>query len=667
MFSCKKYYASDLTDDETIQTDGIPGSEAADDYIWDNSKIIRIILNGSSISVDNDAAVVNGRTVTITSAATYSISGSLNDGQIIVNTVDSSIVRLILNGVNITCSSSSPVYVKSAKKVLIVLADNSENTVTDGKSYVVDADNEPSAAVFSKSYLSFYGKGLINVNANYKDGIVSKDGLVIKSGSFNVISADDGIRGKDYLIVKDGNLTVNAGGHGLKSDNEKEAGLGYVSIMTGIFNINSVLDGIHCISSMEIKGGTFIINTSGDVVLQASGSGYDASYSEGIKCSGSITLSDANITIKSAGKAGKGISSDGSIKIISGTLKISASGAGGTYKNTSGTTDAYHATCISADGNISLLGGSVTTSSSGSGGRGISLDGELTVGDANNSPTISITTTGPKILISGSGMKATYDEAKAVKCTGAVTINNGNISISSADDGIKSKTSITISNAVVSILNSYEGMEAPFITVNSGNISIVSTDDGFNATKSTVAGGTEANDGSLLTISGGTIVVNSSTGDPLDSNGNIVITGGLIIVHGPQSQPEVGMDVNGTTNISGGFLVVSGTNSNMTEGPGTTSTQYSILAMSGSSIAASTLFHIQNASGTDIVTFKPVRSYYSIILSSSGLQNGVSYSIYTGGTSTGINTNGLYSGGVYSGGTLKKSFTISGKLTSVSF
>jgi trimeric autotransporter adhesin len=658
--SCKKYYVNEPTDDE--QTNNSHGSEAADDYVWDSSKIIHIVLNGNSITSDNAAAEVSGTKVTITSPGTYSITGTLTDGQIIVSTLDSAIVRIILNGANITCSTSAPVFIKNAGKVLIVLADATDNYITDGKSYALNSDNEPSAAIFSKSYLSFYGSGSLTLTANYNDGITSKDGLIIKSGTLKVTSKDDGIRGKDFLIVRNGNITINTGGDGLKSDNT-DAGCGYISVETGTINITSVNDGIHAESSLVIKEGTFVINNTGDVVLTASGSGYDPSYSEGIKCKTISVSASANITIRSTGKAGKGISSDGDVNITGGTLNITTTGAGATYKTMTGITDSYNASCITSNGNISILGGSVTTSSSGLAGKGIKSDGTLIIGDANNSPIINVTTTGAKFLVSGNN----YDQAKAIKAVGAITVNNGTVTVSSADDGMKSETSITINNGIVSITKSVEGMEAPSIMVNSGNVSIVSSDDGFNATKGLTAGGTEQNDGSLLTINAGNIVVNSSAGDPLDSNGNIVITGGTIVIHGPQSSPEVGMDVNGTCNVSGGLLIMSGTNSNMTEGPSTTSSQYSILAMSTSNIAASTLFHIQDASGTDIVTFKPIRSYYSIVCSSSGLKSGSTYSIYTGGTSTGTNNSGLYTGGAYSGGTLKKSFTISAKLTNVSF
>jgi uncharacterized membrane protein len=119
--------------------------------------------------------------------------------------------------------------------------------------------------------------------------------------------------------------------------------------------------------------------------------------------------------------------------------------------------------------------------------------------------------------------------------------------------------------------------------------------------------------------------------------------------------------------MNGGFLVISGTNSNMTQAPGNSSTQYCLKIKSNQMLTSSTLFHIQAASAGNILTFQPARNYYSIIFSSSDLQNGASYSIYTGGACSGTNTDGLYTGGTYSGGTFRKTFTISSKITNVNF
>jgi hypothetical protein len=193
---------------------------------------------------------------------------------------------------------------------------------------------------------------------------------------------------------------------------------------------------------------------------------------------------------------------------------------------------------------------------------------------------------------------------------------------------------------------------------------VKSSDDAIN---STFGSDGEEDDGSLLTINGGWVVTNGTGGDGLDCNGDVLFTGGTTIVHGPQSSPEVGMDYNGTCDMNGGFLVISGTNSFMTQAPSNSSDQYSLKITFSPSLSNSTLFHIQDASASDILTFQPMRSYYSIIFSSNDLQTGETYSIYTGGTSTGTNTDGLYSGGTYSGGTFRKSFSITGTVTNVSF
>jgi hypothetical protein len=233
------------------------------------------------------------------------------------------------------------------------------------------------------------------------------------------------------------------------------------------------------------------------------------------------------------------------------------------------------------------------------------------------------------------------------------------------DDALKSDTTITINNGIITISKAVEGIEAQFITINNGTINIIASDDAINTT---TGSGSEWNDGSCLYINGGNISVNTTKGDGLDSNGNIVMTSGTVIVNGPPSAPEVAMDYNGTFNISGGLLIASGPNSgNMIQATSSTSSQYAVKATSNNQISSSTIFNIQDASGNSLVTFKPLRNAYYFIFSSPDMKSGSTYNIYTGGTSTGTYTNGLYTGGTYSGGTFKKSFNVSGKVTNVNF
>jgi trimeric autotransporter adhesin len=660
--SCEKHYANDSDDDSQDSVD-TSGTEDASDYIWDASDIVHITLNGSSIAVDGTGTTVNGSVVTINAAGNYSVTGTLTNGQIIVDSKDSNIVRLILSGANITCSTSAPIFVKSAAKVLIVSEDNTSNYVTDGASYMVDEDGEPNAAIYSKSHLSLYGDGSLTVSANYEDGITGKDGLVVKSGTINVTAVDDGIRGKDYLIVKDADITVDAGGDGLKSDNDESAQYGYILVDAGSFDITSVRDAIQSESSLTINGGTFVIKNTGDVTLKASGSGYETTSSAGLKSDGNILIANADITITSTGKGGKGMTTNKNITITSGTVNVTTSGAGATYKNTSGSTDSYSASCIKADGDISVEGGDLTLSSSGSGGKGFSADGAISMGTSTSSPNVTITTIGAKFQVSGTD----YCHPKAIVCTGAMVMDNGDVKISSSDDGIHSEKSITINNGTLNISKSVEGIESLKIYINGGNLSVTSSNDGFNATAGTVSGGTESNDGSCLYLNGGTTYVNCTNGDAIDSNGSVEMNGGLVIANGPAQGVEEAADFNGNFNMNGGFFVGAGSSSNMTKAMSSSSAQYNLFISSSSVISSSTLFHIQNSSGIDIVTFKPLNGCYKLLFSSSSLVSGDSYSIYVGGTSTGTVSNGLYSGGTYSGGALKRSFTISNKVTTVSF
>ena len=126
------------------------------DYEWDSSKVIKITLNGTSISTDSKNVTVAGSTRTIIKKGTYELTGSLSNGQIIVNT--SGVVRLLLNNVNITNTSTSPLFVFDAKKTILILPQGSDNTFTDGNNYTQTPDSL-NATIYSKDYLAIFGTG----------------------------------------------------------------------------------------------------------------------------------------------------------------------------------------------------------------------------------------------------------------------------------------------------------------------------------------------------------------------------------------------------------------------------------------------------------------------------------------------------------------------------
>ena len=246
---------------QTKETAPIPISVEYDsddlDASESSSELSTIKLDGDSITFDGGGITVGNNTVTITAAGTYSISGTLNNGQIIVDTRDEETVRLVLNGVNITYATGAPISVSNAEKTMITLAAGTENVVTDGSSYIfADAEtDEPDAAVFSKDDLTINGDGSLTVNANYNNGIVSKDNLKITGGNIAVNSVNDGIRGGDSIAVLDGIITVDSADDAIHSN-------GSLTIDGGHLMLTAGDNGVHADDSLIINGGNLTIAQS---------------------------------------------------------------------------------------------------------------------------------------------------------------------------------------------------------------------------------------------------------------------------------------------------------------------------------------------------------------------------------------------------------------------
>ena len=179
--------------------------------------------------------------VTITKGGSYNLSGSYK--QIIINTTTD--VELNLNNVTITCTSGPAINVLEADTVSIVL--NGTNKITATTTEDLDG------AIYSKADLVFSGTGSLEVTSNY-DGIVSKDTLVIKNGTYTINASDDGIRGKDNVAIVNGTFEITAGGDGIKSTNEEDTSKGYVAIDGGTFNITSKTDAIQAETGVTISG-----------------------------------------------------------------------------------------------------------------------------------------------------------------------------------------------------------------------------------------------------------------------------------------------------------------------------------------------------------------------------------------------------------------------------
>lgn len=228
---------------------------------YDETTSTQISLNGTSASCDSDAVLISGSTITITDEGTYILSGNLKNGMIIVDAEDSDKIQLVLNGVSITNESSASIYVRQADKVFITTNAETKNSLSNGGAYTAIDDNNIDAVIFSKADLTLNGAGTLSINAEAGHGIVSKDDVIITSGTYDITAASHGISGKDRVGIANGSFTIVSGKDGIHAENTEDTSLGYVYLENGTFDIISQGDGISAENVLQIEDGSFKIQT----------------------------------------------------------------------------------------------------------------------------------------------------------------------------------------------------------------------------------------------------------------------------------------------------------------------------------------------------------------------------------------------------------------------
>ncbi|MDQ0850053.1 hypothetical protein QFZ65_001991 [Arthrobacter sp. B3I9] len=351
----------------------------SDDLTWDAAKEVAVTLadGGSTVAAGStsNAVKVDGGTVTITAAGTYRLSGSLSDGQLVVAAGEEDVVRIILDGADLSSSTGSPFVVQSANEAIVYLEGGSTNTLTDAASYANQGTDAPNAALYSMADLTIAGTGSLTVTGKYNDGIVSKDGLVLAAGNVSVDAADDGIRGKDYTVLLDGAYTVTAGGDGVKADNDADEGRGWLLVSGGALTVKAGDDGVKAVTQLRVTGGAVTVKESDEGLESAhiaisGGTVNVTSNDDGVNAAGGS--SGTAQTGAQAGGPGGGMGGgpgggetvgDYSVDISGGQLTINSQGDG-----------------LDSNGNATISGGTVVVNGpSGAGNGALDVNGELAV------------------------------------------------------------------------------------------------------------------------------------------------------------------------------------------------------------------------------------------------------------------------------------------------
>ncbi|SFR70991.1 carbohydrate-binding domain-containing protein [Anaeromicropila populeti] len=464
-------------------------------------------------------------------------------------------------------------------------------TLTNGSIVVNSADEELVHLIFNgvnitsntsaPLYVMQADKVVVTLAAGTTNTLTDSANLVYTDAAEEEPSAT--VFSKDDLTFNGtGTLTVNANFNNAIQCKDK------LKMISGTYFINSVDDGIIGKDCVGIMGGTYTVKTTGDAIK---------------------STSDDDLTV-------------GFVEIGNGTISISTG-----------------ADAVQGESYVMVKGGTVNVTNSSD--KGIVAATGVIILDG----TLNITTT---------------DDA--VHSDNVVYVSGGTTTISAGDDGIHAENTVLIDAGTIKITKSYEGLEGLYITINGGDISVTSSDDGINVTDGS---STEAMPGqtgtgtAMLTLNGGTVVVNAS-GDGLDANGSITMTGGTVLVSGPTNNGNGALDYDNQFIISGGILMAAGS-AGMAMAPSTTSTQASFLASYSSTQAANSVIILKDSSGNVLAAFNPAKQYSTVAVSAPGLTVGSTYSLYTGTTSK--TTSGLLVSGEYTVGSSMVTVTLTSIVT----
>lgn len=495
---------STKTATSAVSTSAVKTSSAAksgmftdQDYEVGYSDYVTVTLSDSGSKASGSGLTISGSTITITKGGTYLFTGSLSDGQIILNTAATAKVQIVLDNASITKKGGAAVYVKSADKVFLTTAKDSKNTLSSTGTFSADGKTNVDAVVFAKSDLTLNGSGQLTITSAKGHGIVSKDDLKITSGTYEITAAESGLSGKNSVRVADGSVTITSGKDAIHSENTKDTAKGFVYIAGGIFQITSVGDGVSASGTMTILDGKFTVTTNGGSAKAPvktetrSGGGMGGGFSKDSKTDTSTTTSTTSDT-DSSNSSAKALKSGSGISISGGTFILDA------YD------DAVH-----SNGDLAISGG---TFSLASGDDAIHADGNLSISGGK----VDITTC--------------YEGIEGA----TITVSGGKISLVSSDDGLNANGTGEKSS------NSMEADDTAIIKISGGTLTINADGDGIDSN-------------GILTVTGGSTYISGPTksnNGALDYGDSSTISGGVIVAVGAQ-----GMDQNfGTDSKQGSIL-----------------------------------------------------------------------------------------------------------------
>ena len=441
---------------------------------------VTISLSDAGTEISGSGASVEENVITITAGGTYICSGTLSDGRIVVDAADETVI-LVLDGAEINCSYSSPVFIYKAELAVIQLQEGTENSLSDGTEYDYEdvwsskEDEEPNACLYSKADLVLQGSGSLTVNANFDNGVTGKDNLAIYNVTLTVFAEDNGINGKDSCTVEDAVITVECGGDALRSTNDSDETLGWISAVSTVLNLTAGEDGIQAETDLTLTDVTCTLSSGGGSTVEPT----DATSTKGIKAGSSITISGGSYVLDCSDDA---VHTNGDLLISGGEFTVSSQDDGFHADDDMTITDGTFEILTCYEGlessTMTISGGTFYITASddglnaagGTDGSGFGGFGSMNMFTGfSSSYSIDITGGYLVILAGGDGLDS----------NGSITMTGGTVLVASSgtDDGaLDSETGFTLDGGTLLAVNgSSMWITTPTATQNTVSVTFDST------------------------------------------------------------------------------------------------------------------------------------------------------------------------------------------------
>ena len=501
------------------------------------------------------------------------------------------------------------------------------------------------------------------------------EGTWEEDGATKISLSDGGCEVDGAGAAADGStVTITAGGTYVLAG---QISAGQVVVNADGEKVQLVLDGVSVTSSDSAailvraakKVWLTLANGTQNELATSGSFAEDNEYSidGAVWCKSDLTINGTGV-LKVSSAEGHGIVCKDELALVSGDVKVEAARHA---------VQAQDAACVVA-GTWSLTAG---------------MDG-IHCGDDDDAEKGSVLIVGGTVSIDAG--------SDGVDAANVLEVDGGENTVSAADDGLHSERALQVDGGTVTVAKSCEGLEGSTVTVNGGVIDVTSSDDGVNAAGDptgdssaeatgvgasgpeaageqpeaaanggqaptgdgqaregadaqapTSAGGQAPADAggqapgagggmdydstAQVTINGGKLTIQAS-GDGIDSNGDLTVTGGETYVFGPVSDGDGALDFAGTGVISGGVVMCAGS-SGMAQNFGDASTQGSMLVSVSGQVGDA--IQLADEDGNVLASCEARTSYSCVLVSAPGIESGKTYTLSYGDTSSEITMDGL--------------------------